>query len=174
LDLNCGIDAEKHRLMQCLAQGLLSIIAMYVLVSAILDTHGELRNLLFQIEATRLTDVLACRAFFEEFEKLLTHHSHEEEHFLYHPIEKDRKMRKESFPGYEQHRDQGRRIFELNSLPFEHPSWDAKFLCFRNAFIAHMDEEENTLLPLVEQQLDPSEITNLGNQLLRSRSRTAA
>jgi hemerythrin superfamily protein len=116
-------------------------------IAGLEQDHQQIRSLLQQIQSTQ--DAAQREPLFHQLGSLLTIHNAVEENLVYPALQDISKRPQDAAQLYRQQDDSKVLFFALDALPKNSPEFNTQFVAFRNAVLAHIEQEERTDFPIV-------------------------
>jgi len=137
------------------------------LFEVIRDDHERVLGIIDSLEAAPLTDTAMRLRLRDELVARLTAHARAEEVIFYPLLQNDTEGHERVVMAEEQHHIVKVLLQELADLPISDEHFGAKLALLAENLEAHLDEEEEDIIPLVEDLIDDSQAENLGDAFLR-------
>lgn len=119
---------------------------------ALAAEHAATRKVFDALEATDETNTTKRAMLLAHLKHALMKHAIEEENVIY-PAMRDAGQRAAADELNKEHGYVKQYLYDLENIPRASPAWIAKLREFRRDIEAHMDEEENTLFPMLRAEL---------------------
>lgn len=132
--------------------------------------HRSMRKLLDKIESTDEDDRQARGKLFDTLKEELTVHEIIEEEIFYPELKEHPKARDIVLEGIEEHNVVDTLLSEMDGLPVDDETWNAKFTVMKENVEHHMDEEEEEMFEKARSVFDESQLEELGQRMEKRRS----
>jgi iron-sulfur cluster repair protein YtfE (RIC family) len=139
------------------------------LFSLLKKDHEELKGLLQRLIATPDPQRESVRDLQEALADLLTNHSAMEEQYLYPRMQKVSAVSSLIRHSYEEHKQAARTLQELGRHPMESPQWVELCQELLQALTQHIETEEQSLFPVIQQEVPNAEVNDMYQQMMTYR-----
>lgn len=135
------------------------------LIERIFADHERITSLFDQVQDTSEHHIGARARLFEQLKIELIAHTRGEEEIVYPLLEGDRAQRIMMVEASEEHHLVRHVLQEMGQLPPDNERWIAKLVVLRELFEHHIDQEEEEIIPILEDLLDDEAADDLGRKL---------
>lgn len=134
------------------------------------EDHKSMRELLEEIESTDQGDRDTRGSLYARLKDELTVHEIIEEEIFYPELKAHPKAREIVLEGIEEHNVVDTLLAEMDELPIDDETWNAKFTVMKENVEHHMEEEEGEMFEKARSVFDASELSELGERMEKRRS----
>jgi hypothetical protein len=123
--------------------------------------------MLQELESTTERGVKTREEFFTKVKRELEVHETIEEEIFYPVLKHHPKTKEIALEAYEEHHVVDTVMAEIEGVSYEDERWGAKFKVMKENLEHHIEEEEGEMFKQAKQVFEPTELTQLGESMLK-------
>ena len=129
------------------------------------DDHDAMKKLLTELEGTTERGVKTREELFAKVREELTVHEAIEEEIFYPALKEHPKTKEITLEAFEEHHVVDMVLAEIESVPFDDETWDAKFKVMKENIEHHIEEEENEMFKQARDAFEKQDLEELGERM---------
>jgi hypothetical protein len=136
-------------------------------LSLLKEDHGKVKKMLKDLDSTTERGVKTREQLFNRIKRELKIHEAIEEEIFYPALKDHPKTRELTLEAYEEHHVVDLVMAEIETVPFDHETWGAKFTVMKENVEHHIEEEEGEMFKQAKQVFDQDELSQLGESMAK-------
>lgn len=131
------------------------------------EDHDRVKKMLQELESTTERGVKTRERLFTKVKQDLEVHETIEEEIFYPALKDHTKTKEIALEAYEEHHVVDTVMVEIEGVPYDDERWGAKFKVMQENLEHHIEEEEGEMFKQAKQVFEPTELTQLGESMMR-------